>query len=207
MFHAFLKYLGVIFFSTFLACSPKVTPESSTQPLIGSLESGLWSTSCLSNGALSLKLTATLANGSYNSTAAAFSETSCSTSAYHMVETGTYIASAMSPNGAGTVDWTLTDMVATPLTSSQASTWNSSSFCGWTDWTANVSKSLLGRTCGSSTVPLAGSTKYDIFQIQQYAYFGSTPGTLEFGYNDTQHDGLTTGTRPTSNNGNYIYSH
>lgn len=208
MFHDFLKYLGVIVFTTFLACSPKYTPESSTEtPPKGSLESGLWKTSCLSNGTSGLKLTATLANGSYNSTGAAFSETSCTTSTYQMVETGTYTASAMSSNGAGTLDWTLIDLVATPLTSSQASTWNSSSFCGWTDWTANVTKSLLGRTCGSSLTLQAGMTKYDIFRIEQYDYFNSIRGSLEFGYTDTQHDGLTPATRPISYNGNYIYVH
>jgi hypothetical protein len=208
VFQDFFKYFGFIIFSMLLACS-KNDPDLSlpSTQLIGSLESGLWNTSCFSNGISSLKLAVTFANGSYNSIASGFSDTTCSTSSSQVVETGTYIASAMSSNGGGTLDWTLVDMVATPLTSTQASSWNSSSFCGWTDWAANISKSLLGRTCGSSSIPLAGITVYDIYKIEQNDFMGLIPGTLEFGSTDAQHDGLTTATRPTVYNGNYIYSH
>jgi hypothetical protein len=169
------------------------------------LESANWTTNCLSTSSGgSAKLLVSLVGGNYISTMRQYSDTLCSTPSYSGLETGTYVFTVSSAGDSGSLDWTLGTLTLTPLTSTQTSTWNSSSYCGYSDWQVDVAKSALNRTCGTTSVPAAGTISYDIYGIAS-AFSTFPQNSLTFGYFDTSHPGTTSANRPVSNNGSYYY--
>ncbi len=199
----------VVLAFVFTGCSVQKTTESATLESggVGTLDSGLWQTTCLSNGSISLSMTLNFSSGAYTTEATAYGTGVCSNETYTVTETGSYVASAISPFGTGTLDWTLGSMTYKPLSTTQANSWNTNAFCGFTDWSLGQTKSVLGRTCDNRTYPAAGAIQYDIYSIEQFGGPTSQIGDLLFGYFESGHDGSSANTRPVSYDGNLIFRH
>lgn len=91
--------------------------------------------------------------------------------------------------GASEIDYRLLAITMTPLSATTASTWNTNTYCGYSDWQSNVAKEITGRTCGSGTTPSASSIRYDIYKVEN--------GRFYTGDSDTG-PGTSDATRPTA---------
>lgn len=198
-----LYFLMTIAFAL-VSCQPKT---ENVLPSYGNLESSNWVSTCSyqTSGAYATS-TLQIVSGSYAASITLYSDSSCATAAVKIDQTGTYAASEVSL-GSGTIDWTMGTYDVTPLSSAQATSYNNSNFCGYSDWQANVIKSVLAQTCGSELMPSVGDVNYDIYKIEQTSFppFGIQAGDLEFGLTDSTYDGSTPAKRPTVYSGNLIY--
>lgn len=191
-------------------CVKKEVDLSSLFPAAsGSLE-GNWTTPCLaSSGSTTGTYNYQITGGQYTKTLTVYANAGCTNPIITAIEAGTYSFTSMNSLGSGDVNWTLAGFDLTPLTSTQASTYNASSYCGFTDWQVNVAKNLLGQTCDGNLIPLSGVVEYDIYNINQTTdgFTGRAIGDLEFGLTtDSNHDGSSPSKRPNTTNGNIIYT-
>jgi len=77
------------------------------------------------------------------------------------------------------------------------SSFNSRSYCGYTDWTVNVAKDVTGKACDGDTMASAGTTIYDIFTIYDYSISGDFTDGHEIGdLNFGETDGVLNGSSP-----------
>ncbi len=190
-----MKYKLVLILSLALCGCSKETSDDG----VPSLEGGTWKTSCLSSsGAYQIKSTA-FGSGSYTHTMSIYTNSTCTGKAVDLTEKGTYIIGGVAQAGSSSkeLDRTLVDMTMTPLTTLAANNYNSMSFCGFTNWTAGVTKSLLGLTCSSSSMPNAGAVYYDVYSIGSVDIPGVVQkGILNFGFADSTYDGSAPSKRP-----------
>jgi hypothetical protein len=174
-----------------------------------SLEGGVWKTACSYSASGSYQInSASFSGGGFTQSSIVHSGSGCATALARFDITGTYVVgSSLNGSNVYPIDETLASMKLTVLDSSLLSSYNSATYCGYSDWAVGVAKDVTGRTCGSSVLPSVGSVNYDIYTIWPYSIpeVGITQGTLNFGYNDTAHDGTSPSKRPESTYGNFDY--
>jgi len=179
---------------------------SSGVGIIGNLESANWSTSCLSRSSGGyIKSTAQMVSGTFTIAYYYYSDSSCASLSVIATETGTYTATDMNTDGDGTLDKTLGNLLVTPKSTSTVNSYNSSTVCGYSDWALDTTKSVLGRTCGTSTYPLAGAMQYDIYRIIQLSEDPFSAGDLKFGAPTSGHDGSSSSQRYDTLDSSLIY--
>lgn len=190
-------------FSLFGCTKEELLPSSS-------LEGGTWKTACqsISSGGYQIN-TASFSGGQFVQGSSIYATSSCASAAAKMEIKGTYvIGDKISPTSNSVmIDETLSSFKMTLYDSSAVSSYNSATYCGYSDWAVGVAKDIAGRNCGGSTAPTVGEVNYDIYIVWPYSIpsMGIVQGALNFGYNDTTYDGSTPAKRPTSTNGNFNY--
>ncbi|MFS4459592.1 hypothetical protein [Bdellovibrio sp. HCB2-146] len=165
------------------------------------LTGGTWKSQCLS-GTLAtgapahLQLTMTFDGTNQVMETTAYSSSNCtgskllgSTERY-----GYVVGGASSYNtDAIEIDYTLQSITAVVYSSSVATDFNNQSYCGTSTWTVGQAKNIEGLTCGTSTVPTAGTVSYDIYEIVKIVDIssGAGSGDLLIGMSDGTYDGST----------------
>ena len=97
-----------------------------------------------------------------------FSDAGCTSPKSLRTRTAPYTITGESPDvpGAKMVSEVAGATYETPLTQAAVDSFNSTSFCGFTDWQLDVPQETTGLTCGGSQIPAAGSLRYNIFQLE-----------------------------------------
>jgi hypothetical protein len=190
-----IKFLGImltISVCIFSGCSKDDKANSTAASTTSELE-GTWYSGCLAYGNGGTKVANVFAGNTNAKTAFYFiNDASCGNGDFridtsHTISLG---STADATTGAKSIDWTVTTYDATPLTANGATTMNSQSYCGLTNWVVGVTQNTLALNCGGITVN-TGTVDYDIFKI--------TEGTLVFGYdNSGVNDGSTAEKRPST---------
>ncbi len=146
---------------------------------------GAWVSACTD----SVIYRATFTESTFVATATPYSNTSC-TAVTSFRQTYTYSYSGGDdvdqPEGAKTLDYTVSKVEITPLTTTEANGRNSVTACGFSDWAVNVPKDITSGCGGPSS---AGETTYDIYKIDN--------GRLFTGDLTGSNDGTTASKRPT----------
>ncbi|AZZ36235.1 hypothetical protein CIK05_05320 [Bdellovibrio sp. qaytius] len=198
----FICAVSLIFIAS---CAKKKEEDqlSSVSPI--STIDGSWSTSC-ENGA-GVQQVFTNAGASYSTiTANYYYDSGCSHLAYTMDIVQSYVVSNWQTEDArqvGDINWTYIHVYITPKDSQVAAAMNSSALCGITGWSGGVSITVDGLTCGSITLPTAGTVEYDMIQYTLNSTLkdqGFTPGDLSYGLSDANHDGTSPSSRPVQSN-------
>ena len=164
-------YIILILFLSFTIYScAKKSDTSSTTATTTELE-GTWLTSCYTSSDNYTNIGKIVVSGTnVVHTSEAHSDTSCAND-YSKWE---YSYASLSIGDEVTFDdgtkghkYTLNvaSINFTPQSSSYVSTLNSSSMCGYSDWTLNTSKDLAGVTCGSVTYNLKNTTGKGLYNL------------------------------------------
>jgi len=167
-----------------------------------------WTSNCHSTGRA--KIIAFTDSG-YTEIVYTFTDGTCTTEVDALAITGTYITTYDSNTLPGQIwikgdiDKTKQTYSLTPDTVAAANTMNTASRCGFTNWSAGVTKDVTGLNCGDG-VMTAGVTEYNMFSYSLgIGFFANSPGDLEFGYITGGADGTTPANRPTAWDGNFIF--
>ena len=169
-----------------LACQKKETANEPSE----SIEGSSWGSNCAPTGQLYDFRTANFTNGQFSMTSSAYADYRCSTGLLKMEAKGTYTIGSVisSTTNYVAIDEVLINMLVTPLNASVVSSYNTNSFCGFTNWALGVAKDVAGLVCNGEQVTASGTAGFDI-------YYASN-GVLNFGLFDASHDGSSASTRP-----------
>lgn len=198
------KYLWFCIFISAFGCTKKEELASEY-----SLEGSTLSTGCIVSGLTSYKNYADFNNGSYWYSREDYGDKYCGIKTLEQRQSGTYTVG--NTTGSSLSEITEIDVVINELTiksthSQATAALNSNTMCGFSDWSTNTTKSVLGLTCAGNVMPPAGTVYYDIFSIALFSRpeIAGVPGTaimegdVQFGYNDGTYDGTTPAKRPTA---------
>ncbi|MEK2690239.1 hypothetical protein [Bdellovibrio sp. GT3] len=174
------------------------------------LEGGTWKTGCSYSGSNSTYQinTASFSGGNFTQSMTVYGSSSCASSLIKIDNTGTYlVGDKLATSDSIELDMTLGSMNLTPLDATLVTNYNAATYCGYSDWSLGVAKSVAGRTCDTSTMAPVGTVQYDIYYIAPYSIpqLNVVQGTLNFGYFDSTHDGTTPAKRPEATWGNFDY--
>ena len=160
--------LILIFSFTLYSCAKK--SDTSTTTTTTEIE-GIWKTVCyLDSDNISYITTITVSGTDALETIEAHTDSSCANDWYKW----DYSFSSLSIEDEVTFDdgtkghkYTLNvaSKNFTPQSSSYVSTLNSTSMCGYSDWTLNSSKDLAGVTCGAVTYNLKNTTGKGLYNL------------------------------------------
>lgn len=190
--------LGLVIVSGVLSACVPVKEEVDLN-----LEGGVWQTACATFGSSpgSLNSTVSFEAGQFVVTASIFTGSGCSGENQSFKLTGTYtLPGPLEGSSSQKIDMTLGNYTATPSSAAVASELNANSYCGITNWSAGVERSIAGLTCEGETIPQVGDVSYDIYYIHLVPSPFNSQGDLQFGSNDSSHDGTTEQTRPNALN-------
>ncbi len=141
-----------------------------------------------------VKMDQVYTNSTFDQTATIYSDSVCTVPLVAINLTGTYFTSNYKSTTAEEgmdIDSTLSGYLATAKSSTLVSTYNTNSYCGFSDWQINVAKSLLGRTCDGSVMPSAGTIEYSFYRKSKISIMGQQIGDLLFGTDDASHNGTS----------------
>ena len=177
-----LTILSILIFVVGCAKDDSSSDTSSSSYFVG-LE-GTWLTTCLSTSSEYLMMQVEVSGSNVTETYKYYSNSSCSSSneilnivtKYSDLETLTEYAFP----GLGS-DWKghsfkikVNSTTAVPLSSAMASSLNSSSTCGLTNWSVNVETNVSGKICGSTTYYQTNTLGYNIYATNgSNAYLGT----------------------------------
>ena len=164
-------YVLVISFLSFTIFSCAKKSDTSTTTTTTTKIEGIWKTVCyLDSDNISYITTITVSGTDAVETIEAHTDSSCANDWYKW----DYSYSSLSIEDEVTFDdgtkghkYTLNvaSKNFTPQSSSYVSTLNSSSMCGYSDWTLNTSKDLAGVTCGAVTYNLKNTTGKGLYNL------------------------------------------
>lgn len=205
-------YICFLLTTLLLACTESKEPISDSENSKSS-ESlhGNWQTQCTYSSKSSLYeiRSAAFSGTTFVSSSTAFVDSNCSMKLIKSEITGAFVLGSQPAiiSQSRNIDWTLSTVSHTVYESSIISNYNTSAYCEYSDWIVGVTKNITGKICGSSNVIQAGDMNYDIFVIwpDSIPSLGITQGALNFGHNDSTHDGTIPSQRPTSVDGNFDY--
>ena len=160
----------IIFFSFTLFSCAKKSDTSSTTATTTELE-GTWLTSCYTSSDNYTNIGKIVVSGTnVVHTSEAHSDTSCANDyskweySYASLSIGDEVTFDDGTKGHKyTLNVASTNF--TPQSSSYVSTLNSTSMCGYSDWTLNSSKDLAGVTCGAVTYNLKNTTGKGLYNL------------------------------------------
>lgn len=159
-----LTGLSIALFS----CAKK-SDTSSTATTTTELE-GTWIASCFESGSLYKLITITVTGTDYIRKLEYHSDSSCN-SDYSMWEnTFSFLAigdnATYSDGGKGHLfSKNVVSVKYTPQDAANVSSKNSSSYCGYSDWSINTAKDVTGKTCGSSAQLTANITLLGLYKL------------------------------------------
>jgi hypothetical protein len=136
---------------------------------------------------------------SYTDTIQVFADSSGVQKMFSMTITGTYTlpqSETTTDGEKGQIDMNNLTATAKPDSATTASGWNSSAYCGITNWVQGQSQSIIGRNCGGSTISA---------NAMQYNIYSSSWGQLSFGERDATHDGRSSSARPVTLSTDTLY--
>lgn len=189
----------ILFFSFTIYSCAKKSDTSSTTTTNTEIE-GTWKSPCYSSsGGYYLTVTNTVSGTSLVQDYDYHSDSSCSSDNYTMKYTyGSYsegvamvFDSYGSSGGSGKrFTMTLSTVTETPQTSAEVTWYNTSSFCGDSDWALNTAHDTTGKTCGGSPRWSANTTIYGLYLLDGNSLFiedssSSYPSSVDTGANDT----------------------
>lgn len=91
------------------------------------------------------------------------------------------------------IDWKYSQITYTPVNAAYVSMLNSQQFCGYSNWSFNVTNDVSGKVCSGVRLPIQGSVDYDIVQMyftkDSDPLFSQSINTLFFGFSESGHDG------------------
>lgn len=164
---------------------------------------GSWETECAKGSSTSVIFSLSFNGGSYGGIGRIYEGLTCSTPSFELSIAGSYSVGGLVKDDpqAYALDLTYGATMVKPVLQSTVDSFNTTSYCGFTDWALNVAKDISGVTCSGTQTPAVGTKYYDIFAI--YNYSTSINGTmihdigdLNFGYQDSTYDGSTPDKRP-----------
>lgn len=180
--------------------------------------SGSWNLkeSCKKISSSYVKMKQNFTQTTFDQTANVFTDSSCLVPSVTLALSGNYAISNVTVSISeehGNLDSTLLSYLLTPNSSSMVSSYNSTVYCGFTNWQLGVAKNVLGLTCAGYVMPSAGAVEFNFYTKANQAYFspifpGSTPvvsGDLYFGTSDSTHDGKSASQRYVVGDLSYIY--
>lgn len=189
--------------SLITSCAKKEEEEfSSVEPISSIL--GEWSSGCTEDGII-VTYNFTSAT-SFTGTVHVYQDAGCSVMGYVVEVSQDYVLSNWQTEEArqvGEIDWTYQAYTMTPSSPQVATIFNNYNYCGFTNWTSGIPKSVLGATCNGQTLPSAGTVDYDLIQYTLNSSLtdqGFTPGDLTYGRYDSAHDGTSPSSRPIESN-------
>jgi hypothetical protein len=166
-------------------CSTAVAPGAP-----GSELNGTWETSCFDNNGFNFaRTTIQYTDLALTGTFAEYEDAACTRPTHVSHWTGVATVSGTTPAGDTKLDLSFVTFTSTSLTAANADFNNTNSYCGFTDWTANVEKDVLGAPCYGFTIPVGGES-LDIYRVE-----GST---LRFGEGSMIGTDVPESARPTS---------
>ena len=153
--HARLAAAALFAVST-LACG--TPPPTDTEIESAQLE-GTWSSPCWMGAQTQLVYKNLHLVGTYSE----YSDMGCTTLRHVATWEGEASGGEVVTGEVRKLDLTFSSFKSKPLTDAEAAFVNMSSYCGITDWAANVERDIMGRDCYNFSIPLAGKS-LDIFE-------------------------------------------
>lgn len=133
---------------------------------------GTWRTQCYPTQVGFAMTTIAYSKLALTGTYTEYSDAAC-TQAIHVSRwTGTTTVSGPARDGVTPIDIAFATFTSTALTADNATQNNNYSYCGFTDWRANVERNVLGAPCQGFAIPMGGKS-LDIYQV--------TTNALRFG--------------------------
>lgn len=199
-----MKSLLLLFTCLFIAaCAKEKSEEVSLE-----FEDKSWFSNCLSMGNSGYQKSEMLfkSDGGFFIRQSAYLDASCNSLLFIQEISGTFITSANTGERKN-IDLTLASMTLTSKSSAATNGWNNTSLCGISNWTLNTTRSIVGLTCGSDTMPVVGDKSYDIYYIDTTgdSSSGTKKGDLLLGYTGGSNDGSTEAKRPTDLSTSVVY--
>ena len=165
---------------------------------------GTYLIDCAASGSAYVKYEVVLSGTTFTFTEAAFSDDTCATGTYSFIGAWTFtVGSATTTSGSDNsskndlavtkIDYALQSLSMTILSDTVATSFNSSSVYGFTDWANGTAKSVLGLNGDGTTdnTSFVGAVSYDIWYINgtSFQYGGGSvdtsstyPTELEYSY-------------------------
>lgn len=159
------------------------------------------------------------ADGTFSQTIDSFTDSNCFNKAFTQRITGNYVTSENNSisdprYGYVNIDSTLGTYEVTPASTTVANSFNTSNFCGFSDWAMNIAKSIVGRACGTATMPSVGAIEYSVLRKNFTDFTVSIPGFTDqnfyngdmmLGTSSPGFEGTTPSTRHEVTNGNISF--
>ena len=150
---------------------------------------GTWETGCFDTGFLHAKTRLTYTDLALVGNYSEFDDAACTSPAHSSDWTATATIAGTTANGETKIDIAFATFTSTPLTAANADTNNQYMYCGFSDWSANVEKDILGAPCMGFSIPVGGES------LDIYTVMGDT---LLFGANAKIGVDLMESDRPTT---------
>ena len=158
---------------------------------------GTWVTGCFNTGFAFAKTTISYDDLALSGSFDEFDDADCTNGIHTSHWTGTSTIAGTTATGETKIDIAYATFTSTPLSAVNATTNNSFQYCGFSDWSANVEKNILGAPCQGFAIPVGGES-LDIYQV--------TDATLLFGTDAPIGTNLTEADRPTTLNENNVFT-
>lgn len=166
----------IIVFATSCAKKEESDDSSDTTTASGAngTYEGTWSKACTQNDSNYDIKSYIITGTSFKVRTASHSDSSCTTDSHTIDMTTTLTIGESievkkfidnSTTTADKIDYTLTTIEVTPESDSIATGWNSSSFCGFSDWVSGSTKDISADTSCLSGAPSIGHKGKDIFKV------------------------------------------
>ena len=207
-----IMLIAILLILSITSCKPKVEAPVDVPGI-----EGTWNLkpTCKQSSSSYLKIADVFTLTTFNQTTTVYSDSNCTTPSLTIAMSGSYIVAnilATTYEEEGDIDSTLVVFQITLNTSTLVSDYNTSSYCGYSNWQLNVPKDVLGKNCGGSTMPSAGAVEYSIYRkvkigtTSPISLIQTYPGDLYFGTSDSTHNGASSAQRFVSGNLSYIYA-
>lgn len=185
------------------SCKPKVDEALTASSLIGT-----WNkkTACIyvATGSYA-KTKFVFTETAFEQTISGYSDSACSVPTFTNFGAGNYVTSNLTSDlFDDRMDLNLTwmSMQVIPNSSAVVAAYNTAVLCGYSDWQLNIAKSIMGRVCGTTTIPNSGIVEYSFYTISKVSSTGPiTPadvGDLNFGTSSSGRDGTSVDQRYTT---------
>ena len=194
-----------------LSCKKKIE-DSSTDTVL----TGHWNlkTTCQSIIGGYVQMSYVYTDFDLTQSASVYSDSSCSVSLFDIQITAQYQLSNLVASDFFYDKWDLYSVLSSysiePKSSSQVTSYNTSNYCGFSNWSLNVAKNINGLNCGGAVIPSVGDVEYSFVVFVKMFIPGGPfssryPGDMYFGSGDSTHDGKSPEQRHNVHNLTYIF--
>ena len=131
---------------------------------------GTWKTSCLTSGSYTAFFYITIDGSKAEYKQEWHNGAGCSTDSWTIIDSYENFTVGLpvtfTDNTSGYYLYSVVDSSKeTTLSSSTNNSYNSASYCGYSDWVVNTEKDVTGKTCNSIELPIKGTEYYSISRL------------------------------------------
>ena len=160
--------LILIFSFTIISCAKK-SDTSSTTTTTTELE-GTWVTNCYASGSSYYIQTVIVSGTDISHKNEQHTDSSCSTDNGTWIETYSSLSigdnvTFVSGSTGHYFSVAISTFTYTPNLASDVTTMNDDAWCSFSDWTINTEKDYTGKTCGSTSYPVANTTYLGLYML------------------------------------------